>query len=137
MLRPRPAGPADRPRANPFLTGNAPYPPVKTVGSVLGAASVTGIAAAPSYWWFLAAWLATGTASAGLFYPPAFAALTAWYGPRRVQALTALTLAAGFASTIFAPLTSALAGQLPGHVHRPRRDRRRYGRDGPAPSRLG
>jgi MFS family permease len=47
-------------------------------------------------------------ATAGLYYPPAFAALTAWYGPRRVQALTALTLAAGFASTIFAPLTSAL-----------------------------
>jgi MFS family permease len=83
-----------------------------TAGSVLGAASVAGIAAAPSYWWFLAAWLAAGVASAGLFYPPAFAALTAWYGPRRVQALTALTLAAGFASTIFAPLTSALAGQV-------------------------
>jgi MFS family permease len=85
---------------------------VMTAGSVLGAASVAGIAAAPSYWWFLAAWLAAGVASAGLFYPPAFAALTVWYGPRRVQALTALTLAAGFASTIFAPLTSALAGQL-------------------------
>jgi len=58
-----------------------------TAGSVLGAASVAGIAAAPSYWWFLAAWLAAGVASAGLFYPPAFAALTVWYGPRRVQAL--------------------------------------------------
>ena len=85
---------------------------VMTAGSILGAVSVAGIATAPSYWWFLAAWLAAGTASAGLFYPPAFAALTAWYGPRRVQALTALTLAAGFASTIFAPLASALAGQL-------------------------
>jgi MFS family permease len=85
---------------------------VMTIGSVLGAASVAGIAAAPSYAWFLAAWLAAGLASAGLFYPPAFAALTVWYGPRRVQALTALTLAAGFASTIFAPLTSALAGQV-------------------------
>jgi MFS family permease len=85
---------------------------VMTAGSVLGAASVAAIAAAPSYGWFLAAWLAAGVASAGLYYPPAFAALTAWYGPRRVQALTALTLAAGFASTIFAPLASALAGQL-------------------------
>ena len=43
---------------------------------------------------------------AGVFYPPAFAALTGWYGPDRVRALTALTLAAGFASTIFAPLTA-------------------------------
>jgi MFS family permease len=85
---------------------------VMTTGSVLGAAFVAGIAVAPSYWWFLVAWLAAGTASAGLYYPPAFAALTAWYGPRRVQAITALTLAAGFASTIFAPLTSALAAHV-------------------------
>jgi MFS family permease len=86
--------------------------PVMSAASVLGAASVAGVAAAPSYSWFLAAWLAAGVAMAGLFYPPAFAALTAWYGPRRVQALTTLTLAAGFASTIFAPLTAALASHL-------------------------
>jgi MFS family permease len=86
--------------------------PVMTAGSVLGALAVAGIAAAPDYGLFVAAWLAAGIASAGLYYPPAFAALTTWYGPRRVAALTTLTLAAGFASTIFAPLTSALAGPL-------------------------
>ena len=58
------------------------------------------------------AWLVAGIAMAGVFYPPPFAALTGWYGPDRVRALTTLTLAAGFASTIFAPLTAALAGQL-------------------------
>ena len=86
--------------------------PVMTAGSVLGALAVAGIAVAPDYGLFVAAWLAAGIASAGLYYPPAFAALTAWYGPRRVAALTTLTLAAGFASTIFAPLTSALASPL-------------------------
>jgi MFS family permease len=86
--------------------------PVMTAGSVLGALAVAGIAVAPGYGWFVAAWVAAGIASAGVFYPPAFAALTTWYGPRRVAALTTLTLAAGFASTIFAPLTSALAGPL-------------------------
>ena len=86
--------------------------PVMTAGSVLGALAVAGIAAAPDYGWFVAAWLAAGIASAGLYYPPAFAALTTWYGPRRVAALTTLTLAAGFASTIFAPLTSALSAPL-------------------------
>ncbi len=75
---------------------------------MLGALSVAGIALATLYGWFLAARLAAGVASAGLFYPPAFAALTGWYGPRRVQALTALSLAAGFASTIFAPLAGPL-----------------------------
>jgi MFS family permease len=83
-----------------------------TASSALGTASVAGIAAAPSFGWFLGAWLAAGVAMAGLFYPPAFAALTPWYGPRRVQALTVLTLAAGFASTIFAPLTAALEFRL-------------------------
>jgi MFS family permease len=86
--------------------------PVMTAGSVLGALAVAAIAAAPYYGLFAAAWVAAGIASAGLFYPPAFAALTTWYGPGRVAALTTLTLAAGFASTIFAPLTSALAGPL-------------------------
>jgi MFS family permease len=51
-------------------------------------------------------------AMAGVLYPPAFAALTRWWGPRRVTALTALTLLAGLASTIFAPLTAALETQL-------------------------
>ena len=66
-----------------------------TAGSVIGSLTVAGIAVASSYAWFLAAWLIAGVASAGLFYPPAFAALTGWYGPRRVQALTTLTLAGG------------------------------------------
>jgi MFS family permease len=86
--------------------------PVMTAGSVLAAIAVAAIAGAPAYGWFLAAWLLAGVAMAGVFYPPAFAALTAWYGADRVRALTTLTLAAGFASTIFAPLTSALSGHL-------------------------
>jgi MFS family permease len=86
--------------------------PVMTAGSVLAAAATAGIALAPAYGWFVAAWLVAGVAMAGVFYPPAFAALTGWYGPRRVGALTTLTLAAGFASTIFAPLTATLTGHL-------------------------
>jgi MFS family permease len=85
---------------------------VMTAGSVLAVLALAGIAVAPGYWWFLAAWLLAGTAMTGVLYPPAFAALTAWYGPDRVRALTTLTLAAGFSSTIFAPLTAALTGHL-------------------------
>jgi len=94
-----------------FLQRHGPRP-VMTAGSVLGALAVAGIAVAPDYGLFVVAWLAAGIASAGLYYPPAFAALTTWYGSRRVAALTTLTLAAGFASTIFAPLTSALSAPL-------------------------
>lgn len=86
--------------------------PVMTTGSLLGAPAVLGVAYAPGLGWFMAAWVAMGMASAMLFYPPAFAALTRWYGERRVGALTALTLVAGFASTIFAPLSAYLEDAL-------------------------
>lgn len=49
---------------------------------------------------------------AATFYQPAFAALTRWWGPDRVRALTIVTLAGGLASTVFAPLTAALAERL-------------------------
>ena len=49
---------------------------------------------------------------AATFYQPAFAALTRWWGPDHVRALTVVTLAGGLASTVFAPLTAALADHL-------------------------
>ncbi|WP_245928914.1 MFS transporter [Murinocardiopsis flavida] len=81
---------------------------VMTLSAGAAVPALVAIALAPSLWVFAAGWLAAGAAMAGLFYPPAFAALTAWYGGGRVKALTALTLVAGLASTIFAPLTAVL-----------------------------
>jgi MFS family permease len=85
---------------------------VMTAGSLLGVLAVIAVAFAQNLAWFLAAWLLAGVAMGAVLYPPAFAALTRWHGPNRVRALTALTLAAGFASTIFAPLTAWLAAHL-------------------------
>jgi predicted MFS family arabinose efflux permease len=85
---------------------------VMTAGSLVGAPAITGVSLAPDYGWFLAAWLVVGLAMAAVLYQTAFAALTRWYGPQRVRALTALTLVAGLASTIFAPLTSVLLDHL-------------------------
>ncbi len=85
---------------------------VMTAGSVLAVPATVGVALAPNYATFLAAWLVAGAAMAAVFYQAAFAALTRWYGDRRVQALTALTLVAGLASTLFAPLTNALVEAL-------------------------
>lgn len=85
---------------------------VMTVGSVVGTAAVVVIATAPSLPVFAAGWLIAGAASAGTFYPPAFAALTQWYGAHRVRAITTLTLVAGFSSTIFAPLTALLGDEV-------------------------
>ncbi|WP_371588020.1 MFS transporter [Streptomyces virginiae] len=85
---------------------------VMTAGSVLGTLALLVIAAAPNLAAFSVGWLLAGVAMAATFYPPAFAALTRWWGPDRVRALTIVTLAGGLASTVFAPLTAALAEHL-------------------------
>lgn len=85
---------------------------VMTTGSILGTLSILTVAAAPSLPVFFAGWLLAGLAMATTFYQPAFTALTRWWAPEHVRALTILTLAGGLASTVFAPTTAALAGHL-------------------------
>ena len=83
-----------------------------TVGAVAGAAALIVVATATNLIVFTAGWVIAGIAMAATFYQAAFAALTRWYGPGRVRALTTLTLAGGLASTVFAPITAALAGSV-------------------------
>lgn len=49
---------------------------------------------------------------AAILYQPAFAALTRWWAPGHIRALTIVTLAGGLASTVFAPLTAILADHM-------------------------
>ena len=81
---------------------------VMTAASLLAIPGVLTIALAQNLTVFYFGWAFVGAAMAGTLYPPAFAALTRWGGNRRVRALTTLTLVAGLASTVFAPLASAL-----------------------------
>ncbi|MEV0108193.1 MFS transporter [Nocardia sp. NPDC050799] len=81
---------------------------VMTAGSILGVVALVAIAAAPNLGVFYLGWLVAGVAMGAVLYPPAFAALTRWWGPQSVTALIILTLAGGLASTVFAPLTAAL-----------------------------
>ena len=85
---------------------------VMSAGSLLAVPAVLVIATATSLAAFYAGWVLAGVAMAGVLYPPAFAALTHWAGDRRVGALTTLTLVAGLASTVFAPLSSELDDRL-------------------------
>ncbi|AIG80391.1 Putative membrane protein [Amycolatopsis japonica] len=94
-----------------WLDGRGPRS-VMTAGSVLAVPAIVAVALAQNLVWFTVAWLLAGVAMGAVLYPPAFAALTRWYGPRRVFALTVLTLAAGLASTVFAPLTALLTAHL-------------------------
>ncbi|MBD3926115.1 MFS transporter [Nocardioides cavernae] len=88
---------------------------VMTAGSALAVASVVALSAAPSLQWFFAAWMTAGAAMSATLYAPAFAAVTGWSGGdavRRVRSLTAITLVAGLASTVFAPVTALLLSGL-------------------------
>ncbi|WP_324188326.1 MFS transporter [Nocardia higoensis] len=81
---------------------------VMTAGSALAAPAVAVVALAPNLAVFYLGWLLAGLAMGAVLYPPAFAALTRWHGEQRVRALMILTLVAGLASTVFAPLTAAV-----------------------------
>ena len=83
-----------------------------TAGSVLGVSALVVVATARNLPSFFAGWVLAGAAMGAVLYPPAFAALTRWYGPDPVRALTIVTLAGGLASTVFAPLTATLAQHL-------------------------
>ncbi|MFI1865470.1 MFS transporter [Streptomyces jumonjinensis] len=85
---------------------------VMTLGSVLGALSLVVIAASPNLTVFFAGWALAGLSMAATFYQPAFAALTRWWAPDHIRALTIVTLAGGLASTVFAPLTAVLTEHL-------------------------
>ncbi|MFI8767406.1 MFS transporter [Streptomyces sp. NPDC053792] len=85
---------------------------VMTAGSVLGVTSLLLVATAPSLAFFFLGWGLAGLAMATTFYQPAFAALTRWWAPHHVRALTVVTLVGGLASTVFAPLTALLADHL-------------------------
>ncbi|MFD4691563.1 MFS transporter [Streptomyces sp. NPDC058463] len=83
-----------------------------TAGSIVGSTSLVVVAISPNYFVFLAGWVLAGLGMAATFYQPAFAALTRWWAPDHVRALTIVTLAGGLASTVFAPFTAALADRL-------------------------
>lgn len=82
--------------------------PVMTAASAVGVIAIVLIATAPTLPLFFAAWTVAGVAMAGTLYQPAFAAIPGWFGVKRVGAITTVTLVAGLASTIFAPLTDPL-----------------------------
>jgi MFS family permease len=57
---------------------------------------------------FYVIWICIGVAFAAVNYGPAFATMIVWFRRHRSRALTLVTLFAGFASTVFVPLTAWL-----------------------------
>lgn len=79
-----------------------------TVGSVLGSVLVVAWSQVTSLTAFYLIWIGLGICFSAVFYEPAFAVIAHWFVKRRSQALALITLVAGFASTIFLPLSDWL-----------------------------
>ena len=83
-----------------------------TVGSVAGSLLLLAWAAVDDLRVFYLIWVGLGLAMAATLYEPAFATLAVWFDRDRRRAFLLLTVAAGFASTIFLPLAGWLVATL-------------------------
>jgi MFS family permease len=79
-----------------------------TSGSLLGVALVLAWSRVGSELSWYLIWAGMGLAMAATLYDPAFTAVNAWFERDRSKAFLLVTIAAGFASTIFLPLAAWL-----------------------------
>lgn len=85
---------------------------VLSAGSVVSALALAMLALAQGPFLLFAGWLLAGIAMSATLYDASFSALSQFAGARYRQALTALTLFGGFASTVFWPLSWYLDGVI-------------------------
>jgi len=83
-----------------------------TLGSVAAAGLLALLAYAHTVTAFYLIWIGLGFAMSAVLYEPAFAVIYQNFKDDGKKAVTVLTLAAGFASTLFWPLTQALVEPL-------------------------
>jgi predicted MFS family arabinose efflux permease len=81
---------------------------VMTIGSAVAAAMLLLWSATSSLTILFVAWIGLGLSMAATFYDPLFAVLTQRYPLRYKSRITLVTLVAGFASTVFIPVTQFL-----------------------------
>jgi MFS family permease len=85
---------------------------VMTAGSIAGAILLMLLSQTHSLIEFYVLWAGLGLSMAMLLYEPAFAVITQSFGEHARKGITALTLAGGFASTVFWPLTQYLVAAV-------------------------
>lgn len=82
---------------------------IMTIGSIAGTALMLSWSRIETLPGFYLLWIGLGLASAMVLYEPAFATIAQWFGQaERSRAMLIVTVAAGFASTIFLPLSGWL-----------------------------
>ncbi|MBC7992481.1 MAG: MFS transporter [Rhizobacter sp.] len=86
--------------------------PVLIGTSMLFASGLVALGAAQGVWSLFSAWVLIGLAMGSGLYEAAFATLVRLYGHGSRNAITGITLIAGFASTVGWPLSTLLEAQL-------------------------
>ena len=84
---------------------------VMTLCSLAGGLLLLAWAQVETPWVFYGIWVFIGASMAGVLYEPAFAVITAVFGPDAARHY-GTDAVAGFASTVFMPLTQLLIGTL-------------------------
>jgi MFS family permease len=79
-----------------------------TAASVCGVLLILGWSQVTTLAGFYLIWAGIGIVMSATLYEPAFATVTAWFERDRARAILAVTILAGFASTIFLPLSAWL-----------------------------
>jgi MFS family permease len=85
---------------------------VMTAGALVSAIGLAGLAVASDRAGYLAVWVVLGAGLGASLYDPAFATLGRIFGAGARRAITVLTLAGGFASTVGWPVTHLLLGAV-------------------------
>lgn len=85
---------------------------VMTGGSILGAVLLFLLSQSHSLIAFYFLWAGLGLTMSAVLYEPAFTVITQCFGTNARKGITALTLAGGFASTVFWPLTQYLVAHV-------------------------
>jgi MFS family permease len=83
-----------------------------TAGSILGVLLMLAWSRVDNLLAYYLIWAGLGIAMSATLYEPAFTTVTAWFERDRARAFLFVTIAAGFASTIFLPLSGWLVGDL-------------------------
>lgn len=87
-----------------------------STGSIAASVLVAGWSQVGAVWQLYAVWIGIGVASAAVLYEAAFAVIVSWFeADSRARALLAVTIVAGFASSVFLPTSGFLMADLGWH----------------------
>ncbi|ARP94209.1 MFS transporter [Bordetella genomosp. 13] len=99
------------PRANVYIARGQGRQ-VLVASSWITAVGLCVVGAAPNLWVFFAGWCLIGAGMAGGLYDPLFATLGVMYGQRARPAINAVTLIAGFTTTVIWPVLAWMVEPL-------------------------